>query len=930
MNKFLAFFILVALCAAVSLVFLSGPDVAVESTPLANAHAEDSSRDDALHTANADLDSAPQMTRDDAIETHNTLAANQEAWASSTAELAYIKFRVVNDDGQPLPQCLVSLASEDERGFLGFSPEAEPIDYALNSQAEITLALEANNTTYYSVHHPNWQTKKFECQAPTAGEINDLGDITLNPAAVISGTVADKNGQPVKSASVRLVVISSGMWQSRDVIQIDSTDTAGAYLFSGLDADDYILEVMAPSYQKATKKIIINTLPAAKDADFALEGGELIQGRVLDSDGKPIAGAGIYQLFQRYRHEAEFHDDALTHSDINGKFSVVVGFEERMASIGAQHSSYTRQILDIENDRSLVSFILKPSLTLSGKLTHFDGLDFDSSSISLKEMPSYSGRKYAKRVAHSKIDNEGRFKLSDFPPGIYTFQANTNLGEITTDDLEILTSLENYEVSLPLTPRIEVTVIDASGAPVESAHLFMSEISQGSSWLDDSRFIECRSDTNGQCVFGGMPFEEYEISVSHEDFISHTETYSVWQDVQHLQVVLRRAANLHIKVTNPEGDAVRGISVKVKQDGEILGYGKTDDFGASSFSKLSDGDVNVYFDTDKGSNETWAVVMDEDTLQEEEEEGQLGHTAATLVAGDTTQLNWVVSGLASLEATITNNGQPAEGLSVTLVKVADDESNRRSIFGDYGDEANDKTNAKGVVVLDSFEIGEYTLRINLGQVSFPTEQKITLGAGYNTVRVDLELNSISGRLIDVSGAAVEEHRLSLIEENDNTFTSGWDGGSEEVTVFGYEGTTVATSDSAGYFEFVGVPDGDWVVVVHKKSFIPFESKPVQINGGSELNIGSIELQLGSRIYGFNARAGIYSQGIEWHRNSSVAIQEVSGDFYDRTSCDMENSEYSFDGLGPGTYQVSHGDWLSDEIVLGRGAEARVNIPLLDE
>jgi hypothetical protein len=62
----------------------------------------------------------------------------------------------------------------------------------------------------------------------------------------------------------------------------------------------------------------------------------------------------------------------------------------------------------------------------------------------------------------------------------------------------------------------------------------------------------------------------------------------------------------------------------------------------------------------------------------------------------------------------------------------------------------------------------------------------------------------------------------------------------------------------------------------------------------------------------------------------VAIQEVSGDFYDRTSSDMENSEYSFDGLGPGTYQVSHGDWLSDEIVLGRGAEARVNIPLLDE
>ena len=57
---------------------------------------------------------------------------------------------------------------------------------------------------------------------------------------------------------------------------------------------------------------------------------------------------------------------------------------------------------------------------------------------------------------------------------------------------------------------------------------------------------------------------------------------------------------------------------------------------------------------------------------------------------------------------------------------------------------------------------------------------------------------------------------------------------------------------------------------------------------------------------------------------------MDGNFSTSMWCDIDNGEYSFDALGPGTYQVSNGEWLSDEIVLGRGAEDRVNIPLLDE
>jgi protocatechuate 3,4-dioxygenase beta subunit len=137
----------------------------------------------------------------------------------------------------------------------------------------------------------------------------------LNPGtSSIHGRVIDAlTGKPVEAAQVRLVdtnVERQATKVGRSVTSrtfnrsgVTVTDSDGRYAFDGIGAGAYrllvthrmyLLSCLAPAAMRAQCDMItVDTDQRVADANVSLTPGGVIRGRVLDKDGRPMAGAYV-------------------------------------------------------------------------------------------------------------------------------------------------------------------------------------------------------------------------------------------------------------------------------------------------------------------------------------------------------------------------------------------------------------------------------------------------------------------------------------------------------------------------------------------------------------------------------------------------------------------------------------------------------------
>lgn len=164
---------------------------------------------------------------------------------------------------------------------------------------------------------------------PSPGEVVDLGDIELPNAGVITGVVVDDDGEPVAGALVRaadlpgtlaaffpverfdpqgallireeasrMKVLEMPKWvkPAFDDLPIPSarTDSEGAFRLVGVVPGSNLLATTQRGFLSDMKPSIQVRAGQVKDAGrIKLRRGEELVGRVVDSGGKPVAGAEI-------------------------------------------------------------------------------------------------------------------------------------------------------------------------------------------------------------------------------------------------------------------------------------------------------------------------------------------------------------------------------------------------------------------------------------------------------------------------------------------------------------------------------------------------------------------------------------------------------------------------------------------------------------
>jgi uncharacterized GH25 family protein len=125
--------------------------------------------------------------------------------------------------------------------------------------------------------------------------------LVIHKGVAIEGLVRDPQGNPAVGASVGLMPEQFG-----SIFPLTTTDRTGHYRFAVFAPGEYTLAASAKGYVPDPRRITVGTQP--QTVDLRLGKGETIRLRVVDKDGKPLAGATVAMVFNNEHVAALFID----------------------------------------------------------------------------------------------------------------------------------------------------------------------------------------------------------------------------------------------------------------------------------------------------------------------------------------------------------------------------------------------------------------------------------------------------------------------------------------------------------------------------------------------------------------------------------------------------------------------------------------------
>lgn len=303
----------------------------------------------------------------------------------------------VSADGKPLAGVPVTICREENHQEMKFETQEGGLRTILNLppgayHIEIKLAGYVPYFTYFTVSPKQGTTHRAE----------------LKRENVIEGSVRDVNSRPLALARITVVDPKTGGQVSAAALPFQA-DAEGAYRIPGLPPGLYGVRAWVEGYRSGpTQKTEFTGYGERRELHFTLETGLSLTGRVLDDQGKPVAGAAVV---------ASNEEVVTGRSDEQGAFRLR-GLGVGTVSAFASHEGHsTTHLFGLRPGAEDVTFQIARNASLSGS---FKAPALPRAWALLLEVEEPETNRWvpAKREI-GDVEDQNRFSVGNVPPGTY-------------------------------------------------------------------------------------------------------------------------------------------------------------------------------------------------------------------------------------------------------------------------------------------------------------------------------------------------------------------------------------------------------------------------------------------------------------------------------------------------------------------------------
>lgn len=386
-------------------------------------------------------------------------------------------------------------------------------------------------------------------------------------ASVIVTVVDRKTDEPISGATVSL---------RSDGERSESTDGDGNATFTGVAGGWFVVAADAQGYAPLLQAVQVADSPGVEaTTKLSLRRGAKVTGKVVDTDGKPIAGArivakdasAVFSLVDPRR-------DSMV-SDAEGSFTmpaVAIGtyrFE-------ATHDSYapsSSELVSVDGNRPVDGVVIEMArgASLAGKVVDANGAPVPWASVRVGSGRQGFDEIESQRVRQTTADENGEFSLQALRPVKLVAMAISEQASsaLVPVDLGADHDVDDLVLTLDITGVIAGRVVDSDGEPIPEAQVTAFPDFFGGGPSDDFSLRGITAETTdggGAFTFRGLPEGTYRLRASR----SSVSTSDFWQrgtqaatGDENVELVVQANGALTGKVEFTDGGSPEVFSVAI-------------------------------------------------------------------------------------------------------------------------------------------------------------------------------------------------------------------------------------------------------------------------------------------------------------------------------------------------------------------------------
>ncbi|GAB1765757.1 carboxypeptidase regulatory-like domain-containing protein [Priestia megaterium] len=752
--------------------------------------------------------------------------------ASLPSFISTVRGRVVDEEGNVLVNALVQLFNT-QSGLIRRVQTDNDGNYFIRGFTAGSYTITANQQNFQAA------LTRFEA-APN--EVATINFTLLADPGIISGTIRDVvTNQPVPGAVVNLFPN-----QSLSPIAFAVTDQLGNYQFPGLQPGSYVVVGSEFNYASASAGSTVTSNKVTIANLFLQPNFASISGTVSTLESLPINNATVRILNQ---NQVIIGYGITNENGFYAIGNIPVGTFTVIASAPGFQSVLSDLTLAQGDQRRNVDFVLQPNPgILTGTVTNQNSEPITGAFVNVRLLGATGII-----IASTVTDSNGRYVITDLPPGSYTVSASASGFETKAVGAVIETNAtEIADIMLTgVFGSINGIVLNNLAQPIVGSSISLSLFD-----ANNLLIFTTTGHSDGTFSFPNLEPGNYFITASASGFITEVIGARVTANEATFARILLQPSPATVTgqvVTLGGGQAIQGAIVSATTlEGQVLAVTATDVNGRFTITNLPPGSIIITATAVSFGVDSKTVLLQTNST-----------TSTTLFLS---LAPGFLTGIVTSEA-----GNPIPNTIVQLFDFTN------------GLVATAVTDTLGQYTIQGLNPGNY--RVVFNSDSF---ERLSAGATINsgeTTTLNVKLSSL---FATITGSVLNAQTKSPIQGAAVTIRYQSSSGPIFATVF---------TDTSGQFIISGIPDGTFSIIATAAEF------------GSQ---GLTAFAVGGQTFTFNflllPQVGIIrgtvtdsSSGASLP-NTRIRVINASGVVVTTTQTDV-NGNYLLPNLAPGTYQV---------------------------